>query len=62
MLILWVEVRVNALGVAMVLTSLLVDFRKGCYVGQENVVRTYHTGMIRKRTIPVQLDLVSSGG
>jgi hypothetical protein len=29
-------------------------------VGQENVVRTYHTGMIRKRTIPVQLGSLSS--
>ncbi|KAJ3800402.1 Aminomethyltransferase folate-binding domain-containing protein [Lentinula aff. detonsa] len=30
-----------------------VDFRKGCYVGQELTVRTYHKGVIRKRTIPV---------
>lgn len=32
-----------------------VDFRKGCYVGQELTVRTYHTGLVRKRTIPIQL-------
>lgn len=32
-----------------------VDFRKGCYVGQELTVRTYHTGVIRKRIYPVQL-------
>lgn len=32
-----------------------VDFRKGCYVGQELTVRTYHTGVIRKRILPVQL-------
>jgi folate-binding Fe-S cluster repair protein YgfZ len=32
-----------------------VDFRKGCYVGQELTVRTYHTGMIRKRILPVLL-------
>lgn len=37
-----------------------VDFRKGCYVGQELTVRTYHTGVIRKRTVPVKL--VASGG
>ncbi|PCH41382.1 Aminomethyltransferase folate-binding domain-containing protein [Wolfiporia cocos MD-104 SS10] len=30
-----------------------LDFRKGCYVGQELTVRTYHTGMLRKRTLPV---------
>ena len=33
----------------------LVDFRKGCYVGQELTVRTYHTGVIRKRIFPVAL-------
>ncbi|KAJ6599129.1 Aminomethyltransferase folate-binding domain-containing protein [Mycena vulgaris] len=30
-----------------------LDFRKGCYVGQELTVRTYHTGLIRKRIMPV---------
>ncbi|KAF8076317.1 Aminomethyltransferase folate-binding domain-containing protein [Lyophyllum atratum] len=30
-----------------------LDFRKGCYVGQELTVRTYHTGVIRKRILPV---------
>ena len=30
-----------------------VDFRKGCYVGQELTVRTYHTGVVRKRILPV---------
>lgn len=33
----------------------LVDFRKGCYVGQELTVRTYHTGVIRKRIFPVAI-------
>jgi len=37
-----------------------VDFRKGCYVGQELTVRTYHTGMIRKRILPVLLRPPSS--
>jgi len=32
-----------------------VDFRKGCYVGQELTVRTYHTGVIRKRILPILL-------
>ncbi len=32
-----------------------MDFRKGCYVGQELTVRTYHTGAIRKRILPVLL-------
>ncbi|KAF9362292.1 ccr4 associated factor [Mortierella sp. NVP85] len=31
-----------------------VDFRKGCYVGQELTIRTHHKGIIRKRVIPVQ--------
>ncbi|MCJ1478821.1 ccr4 associated factor [Lambiella insularis] len=30
-----------------------VDFRKGCYVGQELVIRTQHTGVVRKRILPV---------
>ncbi|KAJ3099593.1 Iron-sulfur clusters incorporation protein [Phlyctochytrium planicorne] len=29
-----------------------VDFRKGCYLGQELTIRTYHTGVIRKRIVP----------
>ncbi|KAJ3045436.1 ccr4 associated factor [Rhizophlyctis rosea] len=31
-----------------------VDFRKGCYLGQELTIRTYHTGVTRKRIVPVQ--------
>ncbi|KAG9322399.1 hypothetical protein KVV02_005282 [Mortierella alpina] len=30
-----------------------VDFRKGCYVGQELTIRTYHKGITRKRIMPV---------
>jgi folate-binding Fe-S cluster repair protein YgfZ len=37
------------------LRTSLVDFRKGCYIGQELTVRTYHTGVIRKRIFPVAL-------
>ena len=36
-------------------TLSTVDFRKGCYVGQELTVRTYHTGQLRKRILPVVL-------
>lgn len=32
-----------------------IDFRKGCYVGQELTIRTRHTGVVRKRILPVQL-------
>ncbi|KAF8640114.1 hypothetical protein AX17_001350 [Amanita inopinata Kibby_2008] len=32
-----------------------LDFRKGCYVGQELTVRTYHTGVVRKRILPVTI-------
>lgn len=32
-----------------------IDFRKGCYLGQELTIRTHHTGVIRKRILPVQL-------
>ncbi|KAL5002184.1 hypothetical protein BDV10DRAFT_131536 [Aspergillus recurvatus] len=32
-----------------------VDFRKGCYVGQELTIRTHHRGVVRKRILPVQL-------
>jgi folate-binding Fe-S cluster repair protein YgfZ len=32
-----------------------VDYRKGCYVGQELTVRTYYTGVVRKRILPVLL-------
>jgi folate-binding protein YgfZ len=30
-----------------------IDYRKGCYVGQELTIRTHHTGVIRKRILPV---------
>lgn len=30
-----------------------ISFDKGCYVGQELTARTYHTGVIRKRFLPV---------
>ncbi|KAI2471453.1 Aminomethyltransferase folate-binding domain-containing protein [Annulohypoxylon bovei var. microspora] len=32
-----------------------IDFRKGCYVGQELTIRTRHRGVVRKRILPVLL-------
>lgn len=32
-----------------------VSFHKGCYVGQELTARVYHTGVIRKRLMPLKL-------
>ncbi|KAK7530863.1 uncharacterized protein J3D65DRAFT_639816 [Phyllosticta citribraziliensis] len=32
-----------------------IDFQKGCYVGQELTIRTKHTGVVRKRVLPVRL-------
>lgn len=32
-----------------------IHFGKGCYVGQELTIRTKHTGVVRKRVLPIQL-------
>ena len=32
-----------------------VSFHKGCYIGQELTARTHHTGVIRKRVLPILL-------
>ncbi|RMZ71158.1 integral membrane [Pyrenophora seminiperda CCB06] len=32
-----------------------IDFKKGCYVGQELTIRTKHTGVVRKRILPIIL-------
>ena len=31
-----------------------VSFHKGCYLGQELTARTHHTGVIRKRIMPLE--------
>ena len=36
-----------------------IDFKKGCYVGQELTIRTKHTGVVRKRILPVELSLLN---
>ena len=33
-----------------------VSFHKGCYIGQELTARTHHTGVIRKRIMPLTFD------
>ncbi|TQS36800.1 hypothetical protein Golomagni_02740 [Golovinomyces magnicellulatus] len=32
-----------------------IDFRKGCYMGQELTIRTHHRGVVRKRILPLQI-------
>lgn len=32
-----------------------IDFRKGCYVGQELTIRTKHRGVVRKRVLPAMI-------
>ncbi|EKD20447.1 folate-binding protein YgfZ [Drepanopeziza brunnea f. sp. 'multigermtubi' MB_m1] len=32
-----------------------IDYRKGCYVGQELTIRTHHRGVVRKRILPVMI-------
>lgn len=32
-----------------------ISFQKGCYLGQEFTARTYHTGVIRKRIMPLYI-------
>lgn len=37
-----------------------ISFHKGCYLGQEFTARTYHTGVIRKRVMPIRLETSAS--
>ncbi|KAH9215974.1 hypothetical protein DL95DRAFT_387994 [Leptodontidium sp. 2 PMI_412] len=32
-----------------------IDYKKGCYVGQELTIRTHHRGVVRKRILPIML-------
>lgn len=38
-----------------------IDFRKGCYVGQELTIRTHHTGVVRRRILPITLSETGAG-
>ncbi|KAM3423061.1 hypothetical protein BST61_g525 [Cercospora zeina] len=38
-----------------------IDFKKGCYVGQELTIRTHHTGVVRRRILPITLYDPSTG-
>lgn len=38
-----------------------VSFDKGCYIGQELTARTFHTGVVRKRLMPLVFDMELSG-
>lgn len=38
-----------------------VDFRKGCYVGQENTARMHFRNKVRKRLLPLDLPGAASG-
>ncbi|KAK8209681.1 transcription factor, component of CCR4 transcriptional complex, partial [Phyllosticta capitalensis] len=38
-----------------------IDFQKGCYVGQELTIRTKHTGVVRKRILPIRLYNLDAG-
>ncbi|XP_026734370.1 putative transferase CAF17 homolog, mitochondrial [Trichoplusia ni] len=37
-----------------------VSFHKGCYIGQELLARVYHTGVVRKRIMPIKFVNVNS--
>jgi folate-binding protein YgfZ len=39
-----------------------IDFKKGCYVGQELTIRTKHTGVVRKRILPVRFHPKEAAG
>ena len=50
-------VHYSVLIVLQLLTDYLhgVSFHKGCYIGQELTARTHHTGVVRKRIVPLTL-------
>ncbi|MGB2411157.1 MAG: YgfZ/GcvT domain-containing protein [Candidatus Puniceispirillaceae bacterium] len=37
-----------------------VDFAKGCYVGQEVTARTHYRGLVKRRLVPVRLDMADA--
>ena len=45
--------RLVSLVLLFALFAAVVSFSKGCYIGQELTARTHHTGVVRKRVVPV---------
>lgn len=43
------------------ISNTLLDYCLGCYVGQELVARTYHTGIVRRRIVPFKCEEPVSG-
>ena len=41
---------------------MILFIELGCYIGQELTARTYHTGVIRKRMLPVKLNIAYDQG
>ena len=37
-----------------------IDYSKGCYTGQELIIRTKHTGVVRRRAIPFKIKDVNN--
>lgn len=37
-----------------------LSVHKGCYLGQEFTARTYHTGVVRKRIMPIEMESVAT--
>lgn len=37
-----------------------VSFHKGCYIGQELTARTHHTGVVRKRLMPIFVEKITN--
>ncbi|KAI6205130.1 hypothetical protein M3Y94_00757700 [Aphelenchoides besseyi] len=38
-----------------------ISFDKGCYVGQELIARTHHTGVVRRRIVPFKCEHQANG-
>lgn len=39
-----------------------VDFKKGCYIGQEVTARTRYRGLVKRRLVPVKASHLTAGG
>jgi folate-binding Fe-S cluster repair protein YgfZ len=41
------------LNLISITNNKIVDFQKGCYLGQELTIRVKHTGIVRKRVVKI---------